>query len=208
MNPAPTNKFYVLGRPGWPRPCVMTNLCRGRCSHRPANLAAAGTFAGGYGIRPYERGRALRSPGMAATNRTTVGRGALTPPGPAAVQTPAGGINPAPTNKFYVLGRPGWPRPCVMTNLCRGRCSHRPANLAAAGTFAGGYGIRPYERGRALRSPGMAATNRTTVGRGAITPPHPAVAQTPGGGMNPAPTINGRPAASRETATLSRRKPM
>ena len=41
---------------------------------------------------------------MAATTRAFVGRGALTPPGPAAVQTPAGGMNPAPTNKFYVLG--------------------------------------------------------------------------------------------------------
>ena len=25
----------------------------------------------------------------------------------------AGGMNPAPTNKFYVLGRPGWLRPCA-----------------------------------------------------------------------------------------------
>ena len=41
---------------------------------------------------------------MAATTRAFVGRGALTPPDPAAAQTPAGGMNPAPTNKFYVLG--------------------------------------------------------------------------------------------------------
>ena len=52
--------------PGKPRPCAITNLCRGRCSHRPGNLAAA--------------------------------------------RTPAGGINPAPTNKFCVLGQPGRPR--------------------------------------------------------------------------------------------------
>ena len=34
---------------------------------------------------------------------------------------PAGGINPAPTNKFYVLDQPGRPRPRVRTNPCRGR---------------------------------------------------------------------------------------
>ena len=41
---------------------------------------------------------------MAATTRAFVGRGALTPPDPAMAQTFAGGMNPAPTNKFYVLG--------------------------------------------------------------------------------------------------------
>ena len=114
INPAPYEQILCFGPTGWPRPCVMTNLCRGRCSHRPANLAAAGTFAGGYGILPYERGRALRAAGMAAANRTTVGRGALTPPGPAAVQTFAGGINPAPTNGGGVRSQPP-PFPCLCT---------------------------------------------------------------------------------------------
>ena len=53
---------------------------------------------------PLRTGAVLRSAGMAAATRTTVGRGALTPPHPAVVQTFAGGMNPAPTNRFYVLG--------------------------------------------------------------------------------------------------------
>ena len=71
---------------------------------RKYGRAAARESAGGYGIRPYERGRVLRAAGMAATTRAFVGRGALTPPDPAMAQTPAGGMNPAPTNKFYVVG--------------------------------------------------------------------------------------------------------
>ena len=46
----------------------------------------------------------MRAAGMAAANRTTVGRDALIPPHPEVVQTPADGMNPAPTNKFYVVG--------------------------------------------------------------------------------------------------------
>ena len=38
------------GRPGWLRPCVRTNLCRGRCLHRPANLAALQTRVGADSI--------------------------------------------------------------------------------------------------------------------------------------------------------------
>ena len=141
---------------------------------------------------PFDKGgKTLRPTGAASITRAIVGRDALIPPDPAAAQTPAGGINPSPYKPRRAHGQPENHKPCFITNLCRGRCSHRPANLAAAGTFAGGYGIRPYERGRALRSPGTAATTRTTVGRGALTPPHPAVAQTPGGGINPAPTNGG-----------------
>src|SRR5699024_6835946 len=95
---------------------------------------------------PLRTGAVLRSAGMAATTRATVGRGALTPPGPAAAQTPTGGINPAPTNKFYVLGRPGWPRPCVRTNLCRGRCHIGP--VCGSG---GGFSL-PCQREVAERS--------------------------------------------------------
>ena len=67
-------------------------------------LASSRKPCGGGGIH----GRMLRAAGMAAATRAFVGRGALTPPHPAAAQTPAGGINPAPTNKFYVaVGRDG-----------------------------------------------------------------------------------------------------
>ena len=36
------------------------------------------------------------------------------------------------------------------------------------------------------------------VGRDALIPPYPAAAQTPAGGMNPAPTDRGNPAADRK----------
>ena len=103
-----------------------------------------------------EGGAFWRGPG-AVVCRGAIPRSPLSPPltrglfgacfmpganrGPAAAQTFAGGMNPAPTNKFYVLGRPGWPRPCVRTNPCRGRCLHRPANLAALQTRVGADAI-------------------------------------------------------------------
>ena len=66
-------------------------------------------------------------PGICETYKTTVGRDALIPPHPAPPRTPAGGINPSPTNQRRARGQPGDRKPCAMTNPCRGRCSHRPA---------------------------------------------------------------------------------
>ena len=68
----------------------------------------------------------------------------------------------------------------------------------------GGYRIRPYMAFLAPETrgfPGICGTYKTTVGRDALIPPHPAPPQTPAGGINPSPTTNGRPAADRETAT-------
>ena len=47
---------------------------------------------------PYKPWKMLRPIGAVATTRATVGRDALIPPDLAAAQTPAGGINPSPTN--------------------------------------------------------------------------------------------------------------
>ena len=118
---------------GKAQPCVNTNLCRGRCSHRPGSLAPPRTPAGGINPAPTNRGKARgqpgkREPGNAANpcrDRFHIGpvcggagfRGRDLRPKSrrcAAVglrNAPAGGINPAPTNKFYVLGQPGQPRP-------------------------------------------------------------------------------------------------
>ena len=55
-----------------------------------------------------------------------------------------------------------------------------------------------------LQTPANARSNRgdtslgAVVGRDALIPPHPAAAQTPAGGMNPAPTDRGNPAANRK----------
>ena len=51
---------------------------------------------------PYKPSAHDRPNRTSAAARAAVGRGALTPPDPAAAQTPAGGINPAPT----INGRP------------------------------------------------------------------------------------------------------
>ena len=161
MNPAPTNKFYVLGRPGWPRPCVRTNLCRGRCLHRPGGPVVPEGPREGHGpplqILFYARSESGGVP----------------------VAVGAGGMNPAPTNKFCVLGRPGWPRPCVITNLCRGRCLHRPANLATAGTSCGRIWNPPLQNG---------AFPRAAFGGGAIPPAAPGARPPPfdkGGKLRP-----------------------
>ena len=47
---------------------------------------------------PYKPWKMLRPTGAASTTRANVGRDALIPPDLAAAQTPAGGINPSPTN--------------------------------------------------------------------------------------------------------------
>ena len=56
---------------------------------------------------PYMASRHDRPNGLAAAARANVGRDALIPPHPAAGQGSAGGINPAPTGKFCVPGKPG-----------------------------------------------------------------------------------------------------
>ena len=47
---------------------------------------------------PYKPWQMLRPTGEVSTARANVGRDALIPPDLAAAQTPAGGINPSPTN--------------------------------------------------------------------------------------------------------------
>ena len=49
----------------------------------------------------------------------------------------------------------------------------------------------------------MAPPTRAAVGRDALIPPHPAAAQTPAGGMNPAPTDRGNPAANRKPRAIA-----
>ena len=70
---------------------------------------------------------------------------------------PRGGANACGRDKSLPYkprrahGQPGNRNLRVIINLCRGRCLHRPANLAAAGTPTGGYGIRPYGQRQTLR---------------------------------------------------------
>ena len=176
---------------------VITNLCRGRCSHRPGNPAAARTPAGGinpaptvHGQRPANRNGRGRPGGRRA--------GCPIPPDPAAARTSAGGYGIPPYSQRKMPRSTGKRHSHVITNLCRGRCSHRPGNPAAARTPAGGYGIRPYSQRQGPRPTGKRHSRVITNlcrGRCLHRPGNRAAARTPAGGINPAPTAHGqRPA--------------
>ena len=66
----------------------------------------------------------------------------------AAARTPAGGINPAPTADGGSAANRENSGPRVITNLCRGRCLHRPGSPAAARTPAGGPWPSPTNHGK------------------------------------------------------------
>ena len=86
---------------------------RAGCPH-PAGPPAGAKTPGGYGIRPYDRRRAPRPTGKLRPCHTTNpcrGRYLHRPAHPASPQGPAGGINPAPTNKFCVSGQTGTAAP-------------------------------------------------------------------------------------------------
>ena len=81
--------------------------------------------------------------GTAATLRASVGRNALIPPHPAAAQTPAGGINPAPTTDGRPAANPEKPRSRCTANLCRGRCLHCARRRVSEANRAAGPALRP-----------------------------------------------------------------
>ena len=71
----------------------------------------------------------------------------------------------------------GKPRPCVITNLCRGRFHIGPV---CGGTGPRGRDeSRPYEQFLCFRATGMTTATRAAVGRDALIPPDPAAAQGP-----------------------------
>ena len=93
--------------------------CRGRYSHCPGDPAPPQTS--NFEIAAVRRAKspALRNGENGAANRKTTPPAQPAPPVGAdsisarftAAQGPAGGIDPAPTNQFYVLGRLGQPQP-------------------------------------------------------------------------------------------------
>ena len=139
---------------------------------------------------PYMASGHDRPNGIAAAARANVGRDALIPPGPAAAQGSAGGINPAPTGKFCVLGKPGGRNVCPglqgrATALPQGSAArqagpiwNRPLHgvFAAAGMFpvlnrqrCGGRERPPYGTGETRRPPGKMQPPRYTVGADSIS---------------------------------------
>ena len=97
------------------------------------------------------------------------------PAHPAAPQTPAGGINPAPTNKFCVSGQTGWPPP---TRTTVGRDAPIPPHPAPPQTPAGGINPAPTNEFCVSGQTGTAATHPGVRRAGC---PHPAVSH---GGAN------------------------
>ena len=94
-------------------------------------------------------------------------------------QTPAGGINPSPYNQRRARGQPRNRRPCVITNLCRGRCSHCARRRVSEANRTAGPALRPEIVPGTLRRrnvPGRAMALpyklRQTPGR--LWPPSPA----------------------------------
>ena len=127
-----------------------------------------------------------RPNGLAAPARANVGRDALIPPHPAVALGSAGGINPAPTGKFCVPGKPG---ATMFAPVCRGGPRPSRGEGSAAGqagpiwnrplhgvfTAVGMFPILNFNGAAAgtpaLRSRGNTAANRENAISAAIANP-------------------------------------
>ena len=183
INPSPTNH----GRPSAKRakrgPAVISGLCRGRCLHCARRRVSEANRATGPALRPEIVPRGLwrrkvpreghgpplqtvantRPNGKGTRPRTAVGRDALIPPHPAVTGTPAGGINPSPTNHGeHPTKREGHTPPGGR----RAGCPH-PAAPRGGGNTRGRDKSLPY---KPWRTPGQMA-------------PPPAAAFTAAGGV-------------------------
>ena len=98
--------------------------------------------------RPTGRGNmaARRETAGPAPSQTPVGADSISARF-AAAGAPAGGINPSPTNHGRPAANRGKRGLAVISDLCRGRCSHRPADPAAAQGSAGGPWPSPTNHG-------------------------------------------------------------
>ena len=131
MESAPTTNGGRAACRGNRCPCVIINLCRGRCSHRPGNLTPRERPRAGC-PHPYRkfcrrepRGRIWNPPLQPTAGARPTGK-----PHPAPPRTPVGDdARIVPYNQRRARRPTGKPCPCVIINPCRGRCSHRPANL-------------------------------------------------------------------------------
>ena len=152
--------------------------------------------------RPTGRGNmaARRETAGPAPSQTPVGADSISARF-AAAGAPAGGINPSPTNHGRPAANRGKRGLAVISDLCRGRCSHRPADPAAAQGSAGGPWPLPTNMANA-RPNGKGTRPPAAVGRDALIPPHPAATGTPAGEINPSPTNHGSPRPNGENAAL------
>ncbi len=108
---------------------------------------------GGRERPPYGTGEIRRPPGKMQSPRYTVGADSISARFTAA-QGSAGGINPAPTGKFCVSGKPGT---AMFVPVCRGP---RPSRRGPRQGRPGRYGIGPYMG--CLRRRGVPGTMRAS----------------------------------------------
>ena len=146
---------------------------RGRCSHRPGDPALPQVSAGGINPSPTTNG----GPAAKPDSRNHPGgrrAGCPHPAGLCAAANTHGRIWNPPLRNGKVRGQPGSRTLCDIAHLCRGRCLHRPEDLAPPQVSAGGINPSPTTNGDRT-----AATTRTSVGRDALIPPGPAAKQPP-----------------------------
>ena len=122
------------------------------------------------------------------------------PGNPASPQGPREGHGP-PLQTGGDAQPPGKPRPCVITNLCRGRFHIGPV-CSRAGP-RGRDESRPYEQFLCFRPTGMATATRAAVGRDAPSSRTPRRRRVPRADMESAPTTGGGGAVGRENANLT-----
>ena len=181
---------WVFRRAGI-RPSHVAGRCRkacrgGACPSRTPRAAA--NTRGRDKSLPYEPRRARGQPGnhnLRVITNPCRGRCLHRPGQPRGAENAPGGYGIRPYNGFSagrVSGLPVWP---VVAGRRVGEGHAPPANPA------------PETRG----FPGICGTYKTTVGRDALIPPHPAPPQALAGGINPSPTTHGGPAANWETTT-------
>ena len=162
INPAPTNKFYVLGQPGRPRPRVIATSVEDDACIVPGTSRCRG--APGRDLRPKSR----RCAAVGLRN------------------APAGGINPAPTN---LPKRPVKPDGHGHPGGRRAGCPHPAGPCGGADTRGRIWNppLRPAARRMAKRETTNPAALQTRVGADSISARTAAARGSPGG-INPAPT--------------------
>ena len=121
INPAPTGKFCVSGKPG---ATMFAPVCRGGPRPSRGEGSAAGQ-PGRYRIGPYMG--CLRRRGMF----------------PVLNRQRCGGVNARPTEPGKHGGHPGNTIPAAVANPCRGRCSHCARRRVSEANRTAGPALRP-----------------------------------------------------------------
>ena len=182
MESAPTDDGEYRGQPGNRDPAASQTSVGDDACIVPGTPRWRKVSREGHGppLQTTENDRPNRT---AATTRASVGRDAPIPPDPTAAQIPTGGYGIHPYGRRRMPRPTGKPRPPVTTNLCRGRCSHRPGNPAAPEGPREGHGP-PLQTFRNA-PPNRNGCDHPGVRRaGCPIPPDPAAPQTSPGGIS------------------------